>query len=126
MNKKAQILLALIVGICPLAILISGCGEKNATDNKKARLIATENMELKKQLSQREQEAEKQSKILDQCLQDKDELKNQSRSDIENLLGSALAGTDQDSAKLREENKLLKSQIEQLKKELEALQSTNP
>lgn len=111
--KRAFVLAAAVV----LAMLIAGCGEQNSANVKKHRLIAAENIQLKKALEQSEKELEK-------CLQEKKSLEERLQASIQYLSRTHM----EESQKLREENqslksqtKMLQAQIAQLKKQLKEL-----
>jgi len=120
MKRLVRIAFVLTVGAVVI-MLVAGCEEQQrpSTGTKKSRLIAAENIELKKQLQQRAQEIERQKTLLEQCLQEKKNLEGQTQKNIKELIGLALKNFAEESAKLRKENERLKGQIEQLKKKLE-------
>ena len=112
--------------ICAL-ILTGGCGQPEPPNVKKSRTIAAENIELRKELDRRDKEIEilkedyskeikAQKKMLQTCLQEKEELKEKSRQNIRNQVKDVLDTVLEDNKKLREENAELKAQIEELKK----------
>ncbi len=117
MKRSAQKVFVLAIGVI-MFMLIAGCEEQNISNTKKGRLVAVENIRLKKELEQRDKEIEKQEKLLEKCLQEKILLEEKVRKGIRDQVNDILGVVIEESAKLRQENKKLKTQIEQLKKEL--------
>lgn len=125
---KDQIRKAFVLAIGFAIILITGCGPKEPPSVKQNRAIAAENIELRKQVKQlnqeieslkeqHEKELEKQEKLLAQCEQDKDALKKKAQQNIRSQVAPVLDAVIDETAKIREENAKLKAQIEQLQKE---------
>jgi hypothetical protein len=123
--NKLPILL-LLLWICAI-VLTAGCGPQQPPNVKKARAIAAENIELRKELERRDnqlktlkeqygEELEAQKKRLKTCLQEKEELKEKSRQNIRDQVKGVLDPVLEDNRKLREENTRLKAQIEELQK----------
>jgi hypothetical protein len=123
--NKLPILL-LLLWICAI-VLTAGCGPQQPPNVKKARAIAAENIELRKELERRDnqlktlkeqygEELEAQKKRLKTCLQEKEELKEKSRQNIRDQVKGVLDPVLEDNRKLREENTKLKAQIEELQK----------
>ena len=123
--NKLPILL-LLLWICAI-VLSAGCGPQQPPNVKKARAIAAENIELRKELERRNnqietlkeqygEELEAQKKRLKTCLQEKEELKEKSRQNIRDQVKGVLDPVLEDNRKLREENTRLKAQIEELQK----------
>ena len=123
--NKLPILL-LLLWICAI-VLSAGCGPQQPPNVKKARAIAAENIELRKELERRDnqlktlkeqygEEIEAQKKRLKTCLQEKEELKEKSRQNIRDQVKGVLDPVLEDNRKLREENTRLKAQIEELQK----------
>lgn len=116
----------MILGIA--IILTIGCGPQEPPNVKKTRVIVAENIELRKQLERRnkeiemlkeqyEKETKAQKKLLQECLQEKEDWQNKSRQNIRNQIKGVLDTVLEENAKLREENKQLKSQIAELQKQ---------
>jgi hypothetical protein len=108
-------------------MLTGGCGPKETPSIKKSRTIAAENIELRKELDRRNKELEilkedyskevkEQKKLLAECLQEKEELKEKSRQNIRNQVKGVLDTVLEENKKLREENTKLKAQVEKLQK----------
>lgn len=114
LTQKAFVLAVCIVGIA----LIAGCEEESKIDTKKSRLIAAENMQLKKDLEECQKEIEKQKELLEQCEQAKKDIEEQSAKNIEDLFDDIFGDVLKESQVLREENEELREEIEQLKMEI--------
>jgi len=122
---------ALLVVIGAAIVAGAGCQEEQqAPSVKKARLIAAENIKLKRQLEQRDQEIEKlkhrysgelqeQREKLSECLKQKEDLQQQIREGIKERVEAVLSTVVEDNAKLRQEIKDLKAQITELRKQIE-------
>jgi chromosome segregation ATPase len=132
MKGTVQKMLILVVGVI-VFVLIAGCQESatgGPTDAKKSRLIAAENIELKKQLARYDKQIEKlkeqhskeikrQDELLAKCQEEKkvrqeektDENTKEQMDELSEFIMEQLS-------KLQEENENLKSQIENLKAEL--------
>jgi len=127
MKKPALKVFVLVLGIA--VMLIVGCGGQNEPpDVKKSRAIAAENIELRKQLAQSSKEIEKlkeqhgkeideQKKLLQTCLQEKEDWKNKSQQNIRSQVKGVLDTVLEENKKLREDNTRLKAQIEELQKQ---------
>jgi len=124
MKRPARKAFLLLVGVA--VILIVGCaGQQAAPSVKQSRAIAAENIELKKQLQQSSKEIEtlkaqhseetkKQARLLEACQQEKESWKNRAQQNIRDQVKSVLDAVMEDNTRLREENKELKAQIEEL------------
>jgi len=129
MRKPARKTLISVVGVV-FFMVIAGCEEeqklpdtKRLPNIKRCRLIAVENVGLKKQLEQRDKEIERQKQLLEKCRQENKVLKEKSRKRIEDLLSITLGSVVEGNKKLRQQNENLKSEIENLKRELEELKN---
>ncbi len=116
--------------VCVVVMSIAGCGEQEPPSVKKSRLIAVENMRLTKELEQRSKEIErlnelhnkeikKQEKLLAKCVQEKESWKKKARQNVRNQVKGVFDAVMEQNAKLREENKKLKAQREQLHHKLD-------
>ena len=126
---KRPALKAFVLVIVFAVVLTGGCGGQNEPpDVKKSRAIAAENIELKKQLAQSGKEIEKlkvqhgkeldeQNKLLQTCLQEKENLKTKSRQNVRDQVKGVLDTVLEENKKLRDENTRLKAQIEELQKQ---------
>jgi len=128
MEKALKKGFVLAVGIVVI-MLISGCQQQELPSVRKSRLIAAENMQLKKELEQcskeiatlkelHDKKLQEQAELLEKCLQEKDAWKEKSRQNVRNQVKGVVDAIMEQNVKLREENKKLKAQIEELKKEL--------
>ncbi|MHC4790041.1 MAG: hypothetical protein ACYS8Y_01165 [Planctomycetota bacterium] len=120
----------LIIGIA-IVTMIGGCEEEKdasslETNIKRSRLVAIENVQLKKELEQRDKEIEKQKELVEKCQQEKKVLKKQLDGDIQEQLDGMLTDVMDKNAELHEENEKLKVEIEQLKEELQKLRKRPP
>jgi hypothetical protein len=123
-----------LVLLCTCVLtLTTGCGQQSTgsiTEEppsvKKARAIAAENIELKKEIDRLSKELEilkehhyteinEQKDLLQICLQEKDALKKKSRQNIRDQVKGVFDTILEENKKLREENSKLKAQIEELK-----------
>jgi hypothetical protein len=118
--------LVIVAGIA--VIMTIGCGPQQPPNVKKARAIAAENIELKKELDLRNKEIEmlkaqhgkeltEQKKLLADCLKEKEALQNKSRQNVRDQVKGVLGSVLEENKKLRDENTKLKAQIEELQKQ---------
>jgi len=123
MKGPAREVFVLVVSV--VVMLIGGCAGQEPPSVKKSRTIAAENIELRKELAQSSKEIEKlkeqhseelkkQEKLLQTCLQEKEDWKNKSRQNIRSQVKGVLDTVLEENVKLRQENKQLKAQIEEL------------
>ncbi|HUU18457.1 MAG TPA: hypothetical protein VMW72_15005 [Sedimentisphaerales bacterium] len=123
MKRAVRKIFVLAVGVVVMSI--AGCGEQEPPSMKKSRLIAVENMQLKRELEQSNREIErlielhnresrKQEKILAECVQEKDSWKQKARQNVKNQVKGVFDAVMEQNAKLLEENKKLKAEIEKL------------
>ena len=117
---------ALVLLCSCVLMLTTGCGQPESPSVKKCRVIAAENIELRKELDRRKKEIEilkeqysrkidEQREQLRKCLQEKEELKEKSRQNVREQVSSVLDTIVEENKKLREENSRLKAQIEELR-----------
>ncbi|MHC4488668.1 MAG: hypothetical protein ACYSW7_05760 [Planctomycetota bacterium] len=125
MEKAVRKGFVLVVSVVVVVMLIAGCEEQQLPSAKKSRLIAAENMQLKKELERRsedierlkelhDREIQKQEKLLAKCLEEKETWKEKSRQNIRNQVNGVVDAIMEQNAKLRRENEKLKAQIEEL------------
>ena len=132
MKRPVPKTLVLAVGIIVCFMLIAGCEEEENLSNtkpdtepntKRSRLIAIENAQLKAQIEKLKNlhagEMEKQKKLLDKCLREKEDLTKLSSEGVDSYMQDILGPLSEENVKLQEEIKTLKAQIEKLKTELE-------
>ena len=114
--RKAFVLTAGIV----LLMLIAGCEEQNKPQSqspgKKDRLVAAENIQLKKDLKQRDEEIKQQKMLLDKYMEENRALREDAQKNTQTLLGEIMKSFAEENEKLRKENEELKAQIKELKK----------
>ncbi len=110
--KKVIKQILLITTILALCLNFTGCKE----DSSKAKLVASENMRLKNELKQKEEQIKDLREKLDKCLKENKKLKEESKKNIQELVGGMFDTVVTENAKLKEENKQLKKKIQQLKK----------
>lgn len=119
MKKGFQKTIFSVIGFAIVIILTAGCGEQQVSNNKsstqKSRLVAAENIGLKKQLAQKDKEIERLKKAVEKCEAEKAEVKRDMEKDMESI-GEEVMKTFSDYIELQQENEELKKQIEELKK----------
>ena len=119
MKRLTRKAFVLTVGIVVL-MLIAGCEEQNKPQSqsptRKDRLVAAENIQLKKDLEQRDEEIERQKTLLDKYMEENRALREDAQENTQTLLGEIMKSFAEESEKLREENEKLKAQIKELKK----------
>lgn len=117
---------ALVLAVGVVIMVGVGCQQGEVPSTKKARLIASENIQLKRQLEQRDSEIEelknqhdRQIKLREEqtakCLEQKQALQKQLKEDIQERVDEVLAAVVEENAQLRQEVSKLKTQIEELK-----------
>ncbi len=101
---------ALLMTCCLILFLLSGlgCEEGNRNAIKKDRIVATENIQLKGQLNQRNAEVEK---LKEQMQQQKEKFDTTISVKITGILKDAI----EEKERLRLENEQLKAELEKLK-----------
>lgn len=125
MNKVVSRGFVLVVSVVVI-MSIAGCEEQELPSAKKSRLIAAENMQLKKDLERRSKEIEglkelidkeiqKQEELLAKCLEEKETWKEKARQNVRNQVKGVLDTVIEENAKLRQENEELKAQIEKFR-----------
>ena len=97
---KRPVRTAMFLSAIAAVMLVTGCEKENLSNTKKYRLMAAENIQLKKEL-------EEQKKLLEQ----------QSPKSIEDIVNAAFKDIAEEHEQLVKENTELKAQLEQLKKE---------
>jgi len=147
MKRTVPKTLVLAAGIIICFMLMAACEEEEKLsdtkldtkqdtelDTKQSRLLAVENAQLKRQIEELKslhskemekqknlhaKEMERQKKLLDDCTRNKEALEKMSREGVDNYMQNILGPVVDENAKLKEEIKTLRAQIEKLKKELE-------
>lgn len=105
--------------IIAMAVFVTGCQRGTAGDDKQARLIGAENMQLKANLQQRDKTIEKLKADISKCTQEKDALENQTDQKTLEMITNVTKLYQQDEDEFQKENEQLKAQIESLKKKIE-------
>lgn len=130
MEKLTRKAVVLALGV--VIALTAGCEEANLSSTKKARLVAVENRQLKKQLEQRRKEIERQKKLhdmemekqrglLEKCLQRTKVLQEQANEEFKGLVDGISDMFDEENKRLRNENEKLKAQVKELQGEKDNL-----
>lgn len=114
-SGKASVILA--VAIFAFIALVTGCEEQNLSDARKSRLVAAENMQLKKDLAQRDEEIEKQKKLLAECIEEQKIAAEQVQKSLKELSDTALKDFEEIII-LKQENSELRAKLDQLQKRL--------
>ena len=112
---------ALFWAVLTVSILISGCEESNLTSQRQARLVGDENLKLKKQLKLCNQEIRELKKILTEYEEEYDA--QEKAGDLAFKLMNDLADSAEEIDKLTDENLQLKTRIQELESKL--TQNTN-
>ena len=105
---KKSVLVLIIAFVFSLMLNV-GCQEEeqNLSNDKRSRLIAAENLELKKDLEKCRTELKKQKQLFQSSQKEEKKQSQDLLVDLMNL-----------NSRLRRENKELKAQLEELKKQL--------
>lgn len=111
MRHMTTILLAAVLG----TLLLAGCQKSDASQIRKARLIANENLKLKKQLAEKDAQIQDLKKQIEQIEAEK------AKADEE--FGSTTIKTLQMVAETEDRNQALTLENEKLKEELEKLKA---
>ncbi len=110
----------------------AGCQESQTPSEKKSRVIAAQNIELQKQLAQRDKQIDnlkaqyaariglEQKKLAD-CQKQTADCKEQLKQGMEEKVNDVLVASIEQNAKTREENTALKAEIAELKAKLNQL-----
>ncbi|MCK4913844.1 MAG: hypothetical protein KAS69_04525 [Planctomycetes bacterium] len=119
MKKFAKKTIVLGISVA-LFLVIAGCQEQNISNPKQSRLVAAQNIQLKKDLVKKDKTILKSQQQLEKCLNEKEAL--QSKPDSDDSLTKFLF---EETVRLQHENEELKLQIDELKKNLEGLKEVN-
>ena len=128
MNSKYFILIVSIV-----AVMLSGCSEPQSDNEKRSRLIAAENLKLKSDLEQRDQEIAKLKESYDQELNEQIQLlvelqkqvkalQEKSKQNIRNQIDGVVDTVIKENTELRKENEDLKDRILILETQVQELE----
>ena len=110
--KNSLILVMVFAALLTNLSFITSCKESDNADNRRARLVANENIELKKQLELKEKEIQKQKRLLAQSEEDRVKEAEQVSDSLIKLM--------QQLATIGEENKQLTEKIKELEKKIAA------
>jgi len=107
-------------------IFLIGCQEEQQQQQQpqetmspqQTRLVAAENIQLKKDIADRDAEIERQKMLLTKCEEEKEKLNKSLNQKSQGLMEALMATMDKDAQNIRIENEELKKQIEELKKQL--------
>jgi membrane carboxypeptidase/penicillin-binding protein PbpC len=143
MARSVSKTFVLAVGVILSAMLFAGCEEEEKISDtnldatpgvKQSRLIAVENLQLKRQIEQmkiqytsemqrqkelNDKERQRLQRQLDNCLRAQAASEEISKKGVESYMQDIIGPLSDENAKLQEENKTFKAQIEKLKSELE-------
>lgn len=123
MKRPACKICVIVIGVA--VMLTGGCSSPESPGVKQGRALAAENIELRKQLEQRSAEIEKltqrhseeikkQQGLLEKCEQEKQAWRTKAQQNIRDQVKGVLDTVVEENSRLREENKALKAQIEEL------------
>jgi hypothetical protein len=100
-------------------VVFTGCEEEatDASTMRKARLVADENIELKRQLAEKDKEIEKQKQLVEQCKQEMSKAQEDSGTAMLQML-QHLAESAKEVEALTQENSKLKERIAELEAKL--------
>lgn len=93
------------------------CSQSKQSDVKQSKPAATGNIDLKKQIVEKDAEIAKLKGLLEQKDKEIAQIKSDNEKEIKSL-GEEIMNSLVDSGKLKEENESLKKQIEELKKSI--------
>lgn len=134
MKRTVQNAVILAIGAIFVISLFAGCQEQQATDAKKGRLVAAENIGLKKELDRRDREIERlkglhskeikrQEELVAKCLEEKGLLQKRVDENIKAQVSEVLAAVIEENSKLHGEIEGLKTQVQKLQAELAELKT---
>jgi len=134
MKRTVQNAVILAIGAIFVISLFAGCQEQQATDAKKGRLVAAENIGLKKELDRRDREIERlkglhskeikrQEELVAKCLEEKGLLQKRVDENIKAQVSEVLAAVMEENSKLHDEIEGLKTQVQKLQAELAELKT---
>jgi chromosome segregation ATPase len=119
----------LVIGV--VALFCASCREQELPGEKKSRVIAAENMQLKQDLTSRDQEIAKlktqhakemkqQQAELAKCLERKEALEKQLQQRVKEQVEGVLTTVVEENAKLQQQIKELKAEIEKMREQIQA------
>ena len=110
-----------------IIMLSAGCQEEELQSDKKNRVIAAENIQLKKEIKKRDETIERlkkqhekklrqQDELLDKYAKQKEALEKQLQKGVKNQIDDVLTNLIEENAKLRDEINRLEAELEELAK----------
>ncbi|HUW18020.1 MAG TPA: hypothetical protein VMW16_01810 [Sedimentisphaerales bacterium] len=138
MKGPTQKTLVLAIGVIAYFMMLAGCQEEqkqtqNQLDTpgeKRSRLIAMENMQLKRQIEQQKslhaRQMEDQKKQFEQCLQDKKSLEDLAGKNVQGFMDTIIKDLSDDNQRLQQEVTNLKAQVDSLKAQLQQARAKAP
>jgi len=120
-----------IVGVSIGVVILAGCEKQNGGEisdsEKRSRLIAMENAELKEQLEKQKDNYERQlvqkQQLFNQCDQQRTALAEMSKGRLEGYMSDIVGPLVNENAKLQEQVKNLNTRIAELEAEIEKLKT---
>ena len=105
---KRTILLLTLASVFSMTMLLTGCGEENLTaQQRKAKLLANDNLQLKKQLKDKDKEIKAQMDLVKDCKKENARAQEVSGDTMGKML-KIVAETNIELEKLKAENAALK------------------
>lgn len=113
-----------------VALLCASCREQELPGEKESRVIAAENMQLKRELARRDQEIAKlkaqhlkemkqQQAELAKCVQRKEALEKQLQQNVKEQVEGVLTEVVEESSRLQQQIKELKAEIENMRQQIQ-------
>jgi len=100
---------------CLVVFTCVGCQEQvSSSDNKQVRLVANQNLELKEQLKEKDQEIQRQKDLVIECEKKNEQLQAQAGMAAESFVEMIQGATKA----LQEENNTLKERVKELESQL--------
>lgn len=132
--RKYPMLRVRILGLVVLAVLMAGCQQQEASNEKQARLLAARNVELEGRLADGQAQIaalkrghaetlRAKERDLAQCEARNEALQEDLRNGIAERVRDVTAAVMNENARLREANASLQAEIERLKAEIERRRS---
>ena len=119
-----------VIMVCIIAAMLAGCGQPQTPDEKQARLLAAENIEIKERLANQQARAETVQKQQAHKLQQQEQELSTCRTRTEQLqkdLKKGIAERVGDvTTKVMDENAGLRREIERLQAEIDRLKNKTP
>ncbi|MHC4069412.1 MAG: hypothetical protein ACYS18_04405 [Planctomycetota bacterium] len=117
MKIQKRTVLSLIVAVIVMGLLW-GCEEEGLSEAKRDRLVALENMELKEELKERENEIAEQKELLADCIEEKETLVEMDKQNMESIMGDLFVSLTEENTRLVEENQELTARVAELEEQL--------